>query len=135
MAFDLAAFLAHRPGHGGLLGLSYHDQGANWAAIALPWRAELAGADGELAPGVSIALMDVAGAAAIWRRLGRLIPQVTIDLRFDRWRAPAVGGGVVGRAECTAIIGDVGFFRGEVSDGSGAFAGATGSYMLLGGGA
>lgn len=131
--FDLAAFLAHRPGHGGLLGLSHHDQGEDWAAIALPWRAELADADGGWAPGAALALMDVAGAAAIWRRLGRLVPQVTVDLRLDRWRAPAGRSRIVGRAACTSIAGDIAFFRGEVRDEAGAVAGVTGSYMLLGG--
>lgn len=131
--FDPEAFLHRRVGHGGAIGLRYHDHGADWATLALPWRAELAGADGDIAIGAIVTMIDVATAMAIWLARGGFGPQATLDLRLDRLRAAVPGRTLLGRGECRGITGPVAFVRGTVSDGDPAdpVAYVTGSYMLL----
>ncbi|HEY0163819.1 MAG TPA: PaaI family thioesterase, partial [Sphingomicrobium sp.] len=93
--FDAERFfaLARQVGHGRALGMEFGASGDDWTELVLPWREELVGvADGGiLASGAIISLIDTASAAAVWVKLGKFSPMVTIDLRIDYLR-PAFRG-------------------------------------------
>lgn len=131
--FDPERFLHQRLGHGGAIGLRYVAHGADWATLALPWRADLAGADGGMATGAMVTLVDVATSMAIWLTRGGFAPQATLDLRLDRLRAAVPGRTLEGRGECYRIAGPVAFVRGAIHDGDPGdpVAQVVGSFMLL----
>lgn len=136
MVPDPRAFLDSRvAGHGSRLGIAYHDHGADWAALALPYRAEFAGdaASGVLASGPVVTLMDMAVAIAIWLRRGRFAPQATLDLRVDYLRAATPGLTVIGRGECYKVTRSIAFVRGQAHDGNPGdpIAHVAGTFMLM----
>ena len=105
--------------HGGLIGLRYVDHGADWAELAIDYRAELIGdeAAGVLASGPILALMDMATSIAIWIRQQRFRAQATLDLRIDYLRPATPGRAVIGRGECYRVTRSVAFVRGQAHDG------------------
>lgn len=134
--FDIRRFTARGfGGHGGAIGIVYHDHGTDWAELALPYRADLAGdaGSGAIAAGAILTLMDMATSMAVWVRRDRFVPQATLDLRIDHLRAPAPGRTVIGRGICTRIAPGVAFVRGEAHDGDpdDPLAQVTGSFMLM----
>lgn len=110
---------ASRVGHGGALGIHYVGHGPDWVELGLDYNEKLIGAaeTGVLASGPIISLMDMATSMAIWVRLGRFRPQVTLDLRVDYLRPAAPGRRIVGRGECYAVKRSVAFVRGNAHDG------------------
>ena len=148
-SFDFAAAIAGRAfdpsalsqmftslGHSGWLGMGYHAHGADWVELAMPWRAELVGipADGTLASGPIISLMDNATSMAVWTRRGRFAPQVTLDLRVDYMRAAVPHTTLIGRGECYKLTRSIAFVRGIAyeDDPADPVAHVAGTFMMLG---
>lgn len=134
MPFDPRLFLKFgKHGHGGLLGITYHDHGADWAELQLPYDPRLVGdADtGVLASGPILTMMDMATSMAVWLKLGRFRPHATLDLRIDYLRPATPGKTVFGRGECYRITRAISFIRGQAHDGDPAdpLAHVAGTYM------
>ena len=106
-------------GHIGAIGIAYHDHGADWVELALPYDEKLIGVEksGIIASGPIISLMDVATSLAIWVRLDRFRHQATLDMRIDYLRPATPGKVIYGRGECYATTRSVGFVRGLAHDG------------------
>jgi len=135
-AFDPARFAKRLGwGHGGRLGIAYHDHGADWVELALPFSPDQVGdpARGVLASGPIVTLMDMATSLAVWQRRGRFLPPATLDLRVDYLRAATPGRTVIGRGTCTRLARRVAFVRGEAHDGDPAdpVAHVAGTFMLM----
>ncbi len=115
---QISAFMG-RHGHGGMLGIGYHDHGADWVTLKLDWRADLVGNDDTqiLASGPIISLMDMATSLSIWTKLGKFRPHATMDLRVDYMRASPPGQTVYGRGECYHVSRSIGFVRGLAHNG------------------
>ena len=106
-------------GFSGHVGLNYHAHGPDWCELFVEWRAELT-VDVEqevLASGPVITLMDLAGGAACWTRMGEFVPLATIDLRVDYLRPSPKGARVYGFAECYHLTRRVAFVRGVAHNG------------------
>lgn len=112
-------FEAGKRGHGGLIGIGYHDHGADWAELTLPYDPALIGdpASGVIASGPILALMDMATSVAVWLRQGSFHPHATLDLRIDYLRPATPGRTVIGRGECYRITRSIAFVRGQAHDG------------------
>jgi uncharacterized protein (TIGR00369 family) len=119
---ELFAAYASKVGHGGALGLCYHDHGADWVELALDYQQQLVGVieTGVIASGPIISLMDMALSMAIWVKLGRFRQQVTLDMRVDYLRAASPGEPIFGRGECYAVTRSVAFVRGIAHHGDAA---------------
>ncbi|MBB5711676.1 PaaI family thioesterase [Sphingomonas xinjiangensis] len=106
-------------GHGATLGIEYHNHGADWAELALPYAQKLIGAPatGVIASGPILALMDMATSVAVWLKLDLFKPHATLDLRIDYLRPARAGRTVIGRGECYRITRSVAFVRGQAHDG------------------
>jgi uncharacterized protein (TIGR00369 family) len=119
-AFDPRIWFGGRfGGHGGRLGIVFHDCGAEWAELALPYAEGLVGDPdaGVIASGPILALMDVAASIAVWSKLGAFKAHATLDLRIDYLRPARPGQTVIGRAECYRITRSIAFVRGQAHDG------------------
>ncbi len=106
-------------GFSGHVGLNYHAHGPDWCELFVEWRPELT-VDVEqevLASGPVITLMDLAGGAACWTRMGEFVPLATIDLRVDYLRPSPKGARVYGFAECYHLTRRVAFVRGVAHNG------------------
>ena len=121
--FDPARFMAYASrigsGHGGAIGIVYHDHGEDWAELALPYREELVGMPDTqiLASGPIVSLMDMATSLAVWTKMGAFRPQATLDLRVDYLRPAVPGRTVVGRGICYRVTHSIAFVRGMAHDG------------------
>jgi uncharacterized protein (TIGR00369 family) len=135
--FDPKNFMhvIRRFGHGGTIGIEYRDHGGDWCELALPYSDKLVGMEesGIIASGPIVSMMDVATSIAIWVRLGRFRPQVTLDLRIDYLRPAEPGRTVIGRGECYAVKRRVAFVRGIAHDGDAddPVAHVTGSFISI----
>jgi uncharacterized protein (TIGR00369 family) len=119
-AFDPRLLFGGRfGGHGGRLGLVYHDHGDDWAELALPYHADLIGdeASGVIASGPILALMDMATSIGVWLKLDAFKSHATLDLRIDYLRPARPGHTVIGRGECYRITRSIAFVRGQAHDG------------------
>ena len=119
---ELFTSYASQVGHGGALGIRYHEHGPDWVELALDYDARLVGVQesGVIASGPIISLMDMATSMAIWVKLDRFRHQATLDLRVDYLRAAVPGRPIFGRGECYAVTRSVGFVRGVAHDGDAA---------------
>ena len=119
--FDPKIFMSYASqiGHGGALGIDYHDHGPEWVELALPYHEKLIGvsATGVIASGPIVSLMDMATSVAVWVKLNRFRHQATLDMRVDYLRPATPGKTIVGRGECYAVTRSVGFVRGVAHDG------------------
>jgi uncharacterized protein (TIGR00369 family) len=135
-AFDPERFMTYvrQLGHGGAIGIRYHDHGGDWCELALPYRNDLVGVPetGIIASGPIISLMDMATSLAIWIRLGAFRHQATLDLRVDYLRPAAPGRTIIGRGICYGTTKSVGFVRGMAHDGDAddPVANVTGTFMF-----
>jgi len=135
--FDPRNFMhaVRRYGHSGALGIEYREHGEDWCALALPYADTLIGMEesGIIASGPIVSMMDMATSIAIWVRIGRFRPQVTLDLRIDYLRPAEPGRTVIGRGECYAVKRRVAFVRGVAHDGAPAdpVAHVTGSFISI----
>ena len=120
-AFDPLRFVevARRVGHGKALGVEYRDSGPDWMELALPWREELVGVPetGVLASGVIVSLLDTAGGASVWMKLGKFVPIVTLDLRIDYMRPALKSETVIARCQCVKMTRQIAFVRGVAHSG------------------
>jgi uncharacterized protein (TIGR00369 family) len=121
VGFDPKLFtaFASQVGHGGALGISYHDHGPDWVELGLDYQERLIGVvkSGVIASGPIISLMDMATSMAIWVKLNRFRHQATLDMRVDYLRPATPGKKIIGRGECYAVTRSVGFVRGLAHDG------------------
>ena len=105
--FDPKHFLEvmRQVGHGQAVGMAYESHGNDWAELSLAWREELVGvtSTGILASGAIVSLIDTAGGAAVWIKLGRYLPIVTLDLRIDYLRPALKGETLIARCRCTKL--------------------------------
>ncbi|AXJ94535.1 MULTISPECIES: PaaI family thioesterase [unclassified Sphingomonas] len=134
--FDIKRFTARGfGGHIGRLGMAYHDSGDDWVALALPYADDLIGdpATGVIASGPIVTMMDTATSLAVWVRLGRFVPQATLDLRVDYLRPATPGRTVIGRGECVKLTRSVAFVRGVAYDADigDPLAQVAGTFMLM----
>jgi uncharacterized protein (TIGR00369 family) len=135
--FDARRFftLASQVGHTRALGLIYEDSGDGWMELAIDWREELVGVpqSGILASGAIVSLIDTASGGAIWSRLGRFRPMVTVDLRLDYLRPARKGERVHARCECNKITRQIAFVRGiaHVGDPTDPIAHSASTFMFL----
>jgi uncharacterized protein (TIGR00369 family) len=135
-SFDPRLFLSYieKVGHGGAVGIFYHDHGGDWCELGLPYDERLIGMPetGVVASGPIISLMDMATSLAIWIRLDRFRHQATLDLRVDYLRPAAPGRDIIGRGECYGATRSIGFVRGIAHDGDAAdpVAHVTGTFMF-----
>lgn len=119
-AFDPKFFVgASSRGHGGLLGITYHAHGPDWAELALPYDARLIGdpESGVLASSPIVTMMDMASSLSVWLKLGQFRPHATLDLRIDYLRPATPHQTVIGRGECYRITRNISFVRGIAHDG------------------
>ncbi len=116
---ELFTSYAAKVGHGGALGISYHDHGPDWVEIALPYQDKLVGVieTGVIASGPIISLMDMALSMAIWVKLDRFRQQATLDLRIDYLHAATPALPIIGRGECYSVRRSVAFTRGIAHQG------------------
>ena len=125
---------ASQVGHGGALGIHYHDHGPDWVELGLAYDEKLVGMveSGIVASGPIISLIDMATSMAIWVKLDRFRHQATLDLRIDYLRPAAPGRTIIGRGECYRVTRSIGFVRGLAHDGDAADAVAhvTGTFMF-----
>lgn len=129
----VAAKFMLRHGHSAKLGLQYHDHGADWVALELPWREDLVGEmdRGVLASGPIISMLDMASGLAIWTTQGEFVPIATLDLRVDYQRPARKEAAVIGRVECYRLSRSAAFVRGEAHDGDAADTVATMSGVFM----
>ena len=108
-----------QPWHGGVIGTRYHDHGADWCDLAIPYDERLIGdpTTGVIASGPILALMDMAGSTAAWLKRGAIVPHATLALRIDYLRPARAGETVVGHGECYHITRSISFVRGHAHDG------------------
>ncbi|MFM6854645.1 MAG: PaaI family thioesterase [Sphingopyxis sp.] len=109
-------------GHSAALGLKYRAHGADWAQIAMPWRADLVGDETAqtMATDAIIGLMDMTAGVSVWTRLAMFRPQATLDLRIDYIRAAHPRADMVAHCECYRVTRDIAFVRGSAHDGDAA---------------
>ena len=135
--FDIKRFMAGKlGGHAGLLGIVYHDHGAGWVELALPYDERQIGdpTRGVIASGPILTLMDMATSLSVWVRRDTFSPQATLDLRVDYLRPATPGRTVIGRGECIRLTRSIAFVRGQAHDGDPAdpLAHVAGTFMLIG---
>ena len=115
-AFDPAAFfaVARQVGHGAVLGYRYERHGEDWVELAMPWREELVGVPetGLLASGAIVSLLDMAAGLSVWIKLGRYVPNATLDLRIDYLRPALKGETVFAHCRCIRTTRSVCFVSG-----------------------
>ena len=124
--------VARQVGHGRALGMEFGASGDDWTELVLPWREELVGvpASGILASGAIVSLIDTASGTAVWARLGKFIPLVTIDLRIEYLRPAFRGENVRARCECTKLTRRIAFTRGTAFVGDKPIAYSSGTFMI-----
>ena len=75
----------------------------------------------------------IAGGGAIWSRVGRFRPMVTVDLRLDYLRPARKGERVHARCQCDKITRQIAFVRGiaHVGDPDDPIAHSASTFMFL----
>ncbi len=134
--FDPARFfeMARRVGHGRALGMRFEAAGDDWTELSLPWKDELVGVpeSGILASGAIVSLIDTASGTAVWVKLGKFQPLVTLDLRIDYLRPALKGETIYARSHCAKLTRRIGFTRGiaHAGDPERPIAYSAGTFML-----
>ena len=116
---DIERIFRARLGHVSALGVQYDAHGPDWLQLKLPYSEQLIGDEtsGVLASGPILALMDTAMGLSVWLRLGRFVPNATLDLRIDYLRPATPGKTVIGRGQCYRTTRAISFARGRAHDG------------------
>ena len=118
--FDPRAFLdLPIESHNSFIGTRYVAHGDDWVELAIDYDERLIGdpANGVLASGPIVTLMDMAASFAIWVKVGRLTSHATLDLRIDYLRPAVPGRAVHGRCQCYRTTRAIAFVRGTAHDG------------------
>ncbi|MYL99730.1 hotdog fold thioesterase [Novosphingobium sp. FGD1] len=122
-------------GHNAALGVRYNAHGKDWSEMVLDYDPELASdwAEGPLASGPIIAMMDLATSFAVWIRKGSFTNQATLDLRVDYMRPARSHRPVFGRGECYHVTRTIAFVRGVAyqDDHHDPLAHVAGTFMFL----
>ncbi|WIG94147.1 PaaI family thioesterase [Myxococcus sp. SDU36] len=105
--------------HNHALGLRLVDVGAAEATVELPYAENLVGnpETGVIAGGAVTTLIDATCGTAVFLKLGRFAPLVTLDLRIDYLRPARPGIVLTCVAECYRLTRQVAFVRGLVHQG------------------
>ncbi|MFP2927409.1 PaaI family thioesterase [Pyxidicoccus sp. 3LG] len=121
--------------HNHALGLKLVDVGPAEATVELPYADFLVGnpETGVLAGGAVTTLIDASCGSAVFLKLGRLTPLVTLDLRIDYLRPARPGNTLTCVAECYRMTRQVAFVRAFVHQGDkdNPVASAQGTFMKL----
>lgn len=106
-------------GHSSELGLRYIGHGDDWAEIGFDYdpRLTIVEANGILASGPIISLIDSASGMSIVARIKQFRPMATLDLRIDYLRSAPPGKSIIARATCYRVTRNVAFVRCEAHDG------------------
>lgn len=119
--------------HNHALGLRLVDIGPAEATVELPYADFLVGnpETGVLAGGAVTTLIDAACGSAVFLKLGRFAPLVTLDLRIDYLRPARPSIALTCVAECYRLTRQVAFVRALVHQGdkSNPVASAQGTFM------
>lgn len=119
--------------HNHALGLKLVDIGPAEATVELPYADFLVGnpETGVLAGGAVTTLIDASCGSAVFLKLGRFAPLVTLDLRIDYLRPARPGIALTCVAECYKLTRQVAFVRALVHQGdkSNPVASAQGTFM------
>lgn len=85
-----------------------------WSTVILPYREEFVGdpESGVLHGGMVSALLDVAGAFAVFSRIKALRMIATLDLRIDYLKPATPGKPLIAGAVCHKVTADLAFVRG-----------------------
>lgn len=121
--------------HNHALGLRLVDAGAAEATVELPYADFLVGnpETGVLAGGAVTTLIDATCGTAVFLKVGRLMPIVTLDLRIDYLRPARPGVTLTCVAECYRMTRQVAFVRALVHQGDkgNPVASSQGTFMKL----
>lgn len=121
--------------HNHVLGLRLVDIGPAGATVELPYADVLVGnpETGVLAGGAVTTLIDASCGSAVFLKLGRFMPIVTLDLRIDYLRPARPKVPLTCVAECYRVTRQVAFVRALVHQGDKdtPVASAQGTFMLL----
>jgi uncharacterized protein (TIGR00369 family) len=121
--------------HNHALGLRLVDIGPAEATVELPYADFLVGnpETGVLAGGPVTTLIDASCGSAVFLKLGRFAPIVTLDLRIDYLRPARPRVSLTCVAECYRVTRQIAFVRALVHQGDKAHpvASAQGTFMLL----
>lgn len=121
--------------HNHALGLRLLDIGPAEATVELPYADFLVGnpETGVLAGGPVTTLIDASCGSAVFLKLGRFAPIVTLDLRIDYLRPARPRAPLTCVAECYRVTRQIAFVRALVHQGDKAnpVASAQGTFMLL----
>jgi len=119
--------------HNHALGLKLLDSGPGEATVELPYADFLVGnpETGVLAGGAVTTLIDASCGSAVFLKMGRFAPLVTLDLRIDYLRPARPGISLISVAECYRLTRQVAFVRALVHQGdkSNPVASAQGTFM------
>ncbi|WP_265570632.1 PaaI family thioesterase [Sphingomicrobium nitratireducens] len=119
--FEIRKFfeLVHSFGHGKAIGLEFSDCGEGWVELEMEGRPELVGVPEEniISSGAMISLVDTCAGSALWHKLGKFEPIVTVDLRLDYLRPAFAGETLYARCECYKMTRSIAFVRGIVHTG------------------
>ncbi|MHA3790891.1 PaaI family thioesterase [Rhizorhabdus wittichii] len=117
--FDSSSLKRLMDGHAGEIGLRRVDHGDDWAELAFDYDPRLAmnAANGVLASGPIISLIDSASGLAIAAKIKAVRPMATLDLRIDYVRAAPPGRAITARATCYKVTRSVAFVRCVAHDG------------------
>ncbi|RYD96611.1 MAG: PaaI family thioesterase [Sphingomonadales bacterium] len=116
---DIAKLKGSFSGHAGELGQRYIAHGDDWAELSFDYdpRFAMVEANGVLASGPIISLIDSASGLSIVAKIKRIRPLATLDLRIDYMRSAPPGKSIIARATCYRVTRNVAFVRCEAHDG------------------
>ena len=115
---DIASIERGFGGYTRELGQRYVAHGDDWVEVALDYDPRFAmGANGVLASGPILSLIDGASGLSIIAKVKRQRPMATLDLRVDYLRTAEPGATIHARATCYRVTRQVAFVRCDAHSG------------------